>query len=186
MKKKSKCLKCGKIIEEKYREYNDKHGCPYCGKMVKEKGSKCKSTIKKVSTKKGKVSNQKIKIGAAEFISGVGHPVAYYPRIALAIGSVKASIFICQLLYWQGKGKKGEWIYKSRKEMTEETGLSREEQDGARRLLKKLNILEEKLTGVPATTHYKINFNQFNEILNTYLIEKEKAEEKARKEKARK
>ncbi len=83
--------------------------------------------IKKVITnrKSKETLNQKTGIKKDGFISTLGHPVAYYPSIARAIGCVKAGIFICQLLYWHGKGKKGEWTYKSRKELTKETGLSR-------------------------------------------------------------
>lgn len=134
--------------------------------------------IKKVTTKskEKRTSKQKIELKVAQFISTVGRPVAYYPIIAQAIGSVKAGVFICQLLYWQGKGKEGEWIYKSRIEMTEETGLSRNEQDTAREVLRKLNIIEEKLKGrAPATTHYKINFSQLNKVVNNYLMGKEEA-----------
>ena len=100
-----------------------------------------------------------------------GSVVAYYPKIARAIKSVKACIFLCQLLYWQGKGKKGDWIYKSRKDMLEETGLSRIEQENARKALKKLGIIKEKLEGVPPTVHYKINFSKLNETINKYEAE---------------
>ncbi len=132
------------------------------------------------------MTNKKVGIGSAEFLSTMGYPVAYYPKIAIALGSVKAGIFICQLLYWQGRGKKGEWIYKSRVEMTEETGLSREEQDTARKLLKRLKIIEERLAGAPPITHYKIDFNRFNEIIDNYLIEKEEKEKAEREKKEKK
>ncbi len=110
----------------------------------------------------------------SDFIEQAGRPIAYYPEFAKALKSVNATIFLCQLLYWKGKGKKKNgWIYKSRKEMEEETALSRREQDTARRILKTAGILKEKLAGVPATVHYKINTDKLNEIVETYLEQKE-------------
>ncbi len=133
---------------------------------------------------------RKVGIGSSKFLRTVGRCVGYYPLIAMALGSVKTGIFICQLLYWQERGEKGEWIYKSRKQMEEETGLSREEQDTAKRLLKRLKIIETKRAGIPATTHYKIDFDRFDEVIDNYVIEreikrKEEAKKKAEKEEAK-
>ncbi len=109
----------------------------------------------------------------SDFIEQAGRPIAYYPEFAKALKSVNATIFLCQLLYWKGKEKKNGWIYKSRREMEEETALSRREQDTARRILKTAGILKEKLAGVPATVHYKINTDRLNDIIEDHLEQKE-------------
>ncbi len=98
----------------------------------------------------------------------IGRPIAYYPEIAKAIGSVKTAIFLCQFMYWQGKGQSNE-IYKSSKEILEETGLSYEEQRSARRLLKELNILNEVIKGIPPTIHFEFNWNVLDELLMNKL-----------------
>ena len=36
-------------------------------------------------------------------------PVAYHPMLAKRLGSVKAALFLSQLLYWHGKGRHGDW-----------------------------------------------------------------------------
>lgn len=85
-------------------------------------------------------------------------PVAYHPRMAKAVGGVKQAIFVCQFLYWNGKGKKKDgWIFKKQADIEEETGLTRREQETVRTHLKKSGILEEELHGVPATMHYRLN-----------------------------
>lgn len=85
-------------------------------------------------------------------------PVAFNPILAKATGSITAGLFLSQLLYWSGKEKNPEgWIFKTIKEMEEETALSRKEQDGAIKRLKMLKILEVSLKGVPAKRHFKIN-----------------------------
>ncbi len=49
------------------------------------------------------------------------------------------------------------WFYKTATDWEEETGLTRREQDTARKHLKNTSFWIEKLKGVPATMHYKID-----------------------------
>jgi len=104
-------------------------------------------------------------VNITEAIDNVGRPVAYYSNIARWLGSVGDAIFLCQLLYWYGKGKDPDgWIYKTQKEFEEETALSRYEQEHARRKLKSLGILEEERRGVPAKLYYRLNVDKMNEL----------------------
>jgi len=104
---------------------------------------------------------------AAIFSVLADRPVAYHPGLARVLG-VKEAIFVCQLLYWHGKGKlPGGWIWKTQADITEEIGLSRREQEGARRRLVAAGILEEDLRGVPATMHYRLNLDTLAKIAET-------------------
>jgi len=94
-------------------------------------------------------------------------PVAYHPDFAKALGSVQTALFLSQLLYWSDKGKNG-WIYKTQQEFYEETGLSRREQETARRKLKERGILEEKYQGIPRKLYYKVNFQKLAEVMFAY------------------
>ncbi len=96
------------------------------------------------------------------------HPVAYHPILAKATGSVNAAILLSQLLYWQGKGDNPEWTYKTRDEIYEETGLSRREQETARRHLGLLHILHERRAGVPARIYYHVDMDALVEVLAAY------------------
>jgi len=50
----------------------------------------------------------------SDFLENVGRPIAYYPRLAQVVGGVKATVFLCQLIYWRGKeSDKHGWIYKT-------------------------------------------------------------------------
>jgi len=95
-------------------------------------------------------------------------PIAYHPILAKAFGSVKAAVFLSQLLYWHGKGKYGEWTYKTANQFYEETGLSRREQESARKLLKKKGVLEEKRAGVPARLHFRVGIERLIEVVGSY------------------
>jgi hypothetical protein len=107
----------------------------------------------------------------SDFLDDVGRPVAYYPKIAIFLKSVNAAIFLCQLVYWEGKQPDGEggWIYKKQADITEETGLSRHETDGARRVLSDLNIIATERRGVPPIVHYKIDRNALDEAWDIWL-----------------
>lgn len=94
-------------------------------------------------------------------------PVLYNPDLAKALKSVKASILLSQLLYWNGKGKDINWIYKTIQEIYDETALSREEQDTAIRICKAAKVIKIKLAGVPATRHFKIDIEKITELILT-------------------
>jgi len=54
----------------------------------------------------------------SDFLVDVGRPVAYYPKLSHITGGVKETLFLCQLLYWDGKqNDSGGWIYKTQQEM---------------------------------------------------------------------
>ncbi|HHA2024796.1 TPA: primosomal protein I [Enterobacter ludwigii] len=88
-------------------------------------------------------------------------PIAYQPAFAqLRAGKVKsgpvAAVLLSQFVYWHNR-MDGDWMYKTREDIKKETGLSRDEQETARKRLVALGVLEEELRGVPATLHYRIN-----------------------------
>ena len=94
----------------------------------------------------------------AEFVRNSGSPVAYYPRLAVALGGVKEAVFVCQLLYWEGKQSDSErWIHKSLEEVRAETGLSRYEQDGVRRALERKGILECRYDRLVHRLYFRID-----------------------------
>ena len=85
--------------------------------------------------------------------------------VNLGIG-ITGALFLSQAIYWSKRTKnKNKWFYKTAKEWEEETGMTRKEQETARKKLKALNIIEEKRKGVPAKLHYRVNYTQLSELL---------------------
>lgn len=104
-----------------------------------------------------------------EMLNALGRPVAYFPKLNHITGGVKETLFLCQLLYWEGKQRsKDGWIYKTVEEMTEETGLSRREQERARKVLREKGFIQEKLAQVPRRLHYKVMLDRINEAWDEY------------------
>src|SRR4051794_3949617 len=94
-------------------------------------------------------------------------PIAYHAPLARALGSATAAIFLSQLLYWTPKTKAAEgWIWKTREEIYEETALTRYEQEGARKVLVKSGAIQEKLRGVPAKMHFRVQLDRVIELLS--------------------
>lgn len=85
-------------------------------------------------------------------------PVAYYPKLVKVTGSVNAAIFLSQLGYWTPKAADPDgWVYKTQMEWESETGLTRWEQETARRQLRERDILSETKRGMPARLFFRID-----------------------------
>lgn len=95
--------------------------------------------------------------------------IAYNPCLGQIAGKADEGLFLCQLLYWWGKGSNKEYIYKTIKQIQKETHLTRSEQDRAIRVWKKLGVLEVKRKGIPPKRHFKINIDRVNELIEKLL-----------------
>jgi hypothetical protein len=99
-----------------------------------------------------------------DFLIGIGRPIAFYPGLKKVTKSTVATIFLCQLIYWIGKGElKDGGIYKTSEEIENETGLSYEEQKTARKKLVELHLLDEHYARLDHNIVFKVNM----ELLDT-------------------
>jgi len=110
------------------------------------------------------------------FLRELGQPVAYYPKLAKITGSVLANLFLCQMYYWQGKQEDPTgWIYKTQADIEAETGLSRTEQETARRLLRQRGLVKERYSGLPRRLEFWLDEDELENrwtFLLEYQIEK--------------
>ncbi|MBD2457311.1 hypothetical protein H6G80_24945 [Nostoc sp. FACHB-87] len=99
-----------------------------------------------------------------DFLIDIGNSVAYYPKLVAVTGGVLPNLFLCQMYYWLGKQKNPEgWIYKTQAEIEKETGLTRKEQETARKFLKARGLLQEKYTGCPRRLEFWLDKNALNQ-----------------------
>ncbi|PRW43041.1 hypothetical protein CSC04_3741 [Enterobacter roggenkampii] len=59
----------------------------------------------------------------------------------------------------------GNWFYKTQADLEEETGLTRYEQEGARKKLVSCGVLEEAKRGIPAKLYFRVNQERLEELL---------------------
>lgn len=94
-------------------------------------------------------------------------PIAYHPILARALNSVTAALFLSQLLYWTPRAHDPEgWVRKEQWEIQDETGLTRREQETARKVLKAAGILDETRRGVPGKMHFRVDMEQLVTLLS--------------------
>ncbi len=102
-------------------------------------------------------------------------PIAFHRPLVRVTGSVTAALFLSQLMYWSPRGKDpAGWIYKRVEERTEETGLSRDEQQTVRKRLVQLGVLEEQRRGIPYRLYYRLNLQQLADLLAAPAIRRER------------
>ncbi|WP_374663884.1 DNA-binding protein [Acinetobacter sp.] len=84
-------------------------------------------------------------------------PIAFNKHYVFIGCGINGALMLSQLVYWTSRTKnKDGWIYKTHEEWTQETGLTRREQDTARKTLKMLGFLVEKKVGVPCKLHFRV------------------------------
>lgn len=90
-------------------------------------------------------------------------PIAFHRVFAQIGGGIVPGLFLSQLWYWHGRGADPEWIHKTIVEWTEETGLSRKEQDRAKRELVSRGLISIEKRGVPCRCYFRLNMAEIIE-----------------------
>ena len=85
-------------------------------------------------------------------------PVSFHRCLVPITGGITAALMLSQAI-WTTQELDPEangWFMKSQEEWTDDTGLSRWEQETARRALRSAGLLEERRVGMPAKLWYRV------------------------------
>jgi hypothetical protein len=92
--------------------------------------------------------------------------VGYSPDLARIVGGATIGLFLSQLLFLSDKGANPEgWVYKSEQEMGKETGLTKREQQTARRKLLALGVIAIMRGGFRNTYHFKVLWEKLSQVI---------------------
>jgi hypothetical protein len=92
--------------------------------------------------------------------------VGYSPDLARIVGGATTGLFLSQLLFLSDKGANPEgWVYKSEADMGQETGLSKREQQTARRKLLSLGVIAIMRGGWKNTYHFKVIWEKLYQVI---------------------
>ena len=92
--------------------------------------------------------------------------VGYSPDLARMVGGATTGLFLSQLLFLSDKGANPEgWVYKSEQEMGKETGLTKREQQTARRKLLSLGVIAIMRGGWKNTYHFKVIWEKLYQLI---------------------
>jgi hypothetical protein len=95
--------------------------------------------------------------------------VGYSPDLARAVGGATIGLFLSQLLFLSDKGHDPNgWVYKSEQEMGRETGLTKREQQTARRKLLALGVIAIERRGFKFTYHFKIIWERLYQVIQQF------------------
>jgi hypothetical protein len=92
--------------------------------------------------------------------------VGYSPDLARLVGGATTGLFLSQLLFLSDKGANPEgWVYKSEQELGKETGLTKREQQTARRKLLSLGVIAIMRGGWKNTYHFKVLWEKLYQVI---------------------
>ena len=95
--------------------------------------------------------------------------VGYSPDLARIVGGATTGLFLSQLLFLSDKGHNPDgWVYKSEAEMGRETGLTKREQQTARRKLLSLGVIAIERRGFKFTYHFKIIWERLYQVIEQF------------------
>jgi DnaD/phage-associated family protein len=106
----------------------------------------------------------------SDFLFNIGKPVAFYPGLVKALGSMKQAVFICQMAYWKDKGNDPDgWIYKTAEEIETETSLTYKEQTTVRAALVEKKALQERYARTEHQMYFRVDWDAVNTIWDEHL-----------------
>lgn len=96
-------------------------------------------------------------------------PIAFNKHYVFLGCGINGALMLSQLVYWTSRTKDSDgWIYKTQSEWTMETGLTRKEQETARKTLKNLGFISEKKMGVPRRVFFRVERENLYQALVEY------------------
>ena len=87
-------------------------------------------------------------------------PIAFNRHyVSLGCG-INGALMLSQMVYWSKRTKdKNGYFYKTQDDWEQETGLTRREQETARKRLRELGFVSEHKHGVPCKVHFRVEYN---------------------------
>jgi len=85
-------------------------------------------------------------------------PVTFHRCLVPVTGGITSALLLSQAIWtsqWLEPAADG-WFLRSQDDWTQETGLSRWEQESARRALRRSGLLEERRIGMPARLWFRV------------------------------
>ncbi|EOT7836766.1 hypothetical protein ACNH7Y_001228 [Pseudomonas aeruginosa] len=94
-------------------------------------------------------------------------PIAFQRAFVSLGAGITGALMLSQAVYWTCRTEDADgWFYKTMDEWEAETGMTRSEQEGARKKLVKCGVLEEMKKGVPCRLYYRVNMDAIAANLN--------------------
>ena len=94
-------------------------------------------------------------------------PIVFH-RSFVSLGGVTGALLLSQMCYWSKRTQHPEsWFWKTQEQWEEETGLTRKEQETARKRLVSCGAISEKKEGIPCKIWFKVNYERIFELIKS-------------------
>lgn len=93
----------------------------------------------------------------------LGPPIAYHRTLARITDGVHSGLLLSRALHLSRPGREGTsngWIERTTRQWTDDLGLSRREQENARRVLARLGLWDETVAGIPPRLTVRVRMDQ--------------------------
>lgn len=92
--------------------------------------------------------------------SMLDRPIAFQRSFVHLGAGITGALMLSQAVYWANRGSDDDgWFFKTQVEWEDETGLSRTEQETARKKLLSLGLMEEARRGIPAKLYFRVSID---------------------------
>lgn len=98
-------------------------------------------------------------------MSLLSNPIAFYPGLVPVLGSIKATLFFCQIYYWRDKTNHPDGVFKSVQEISNETHLTYKEQISVRKHLCSLGVITETYDRLNHRVFFLVNKDALDELM---------------------
>lgn len=108
-----------------------------------------------------------LSLQSAMFLDIFDEPIVFHRSYVPIAGSITAALFLsyASYVYDYLPEENDGWFAKTQDEWERETGLTRREQETARRMLRERGLLEERKVGMPAVLWFRVNWSRLRELL---------------------
>jgi hypothetical protein len=103
----------------------------------------------------------------------LGEPIVFHRAYVSVAGGITAALFLSYAGYayeFLPEDSDG-WFTRTQAEWERDTGLTRREQETARRQLRERGLLEERRVGMPAVLGFRVNWRRLREALDRQAAE---------------
>ena len=99
-------------------------------------------------------------------------PIVFHRSYVPVAGSITAALFLSYAgyAYESLPEDRNGWFTRTQAEWERDTGLTRREQETARRQLRDRGLLEERRVGMPAVLWFRVNWRRLGEVLERQAV----------------
>lgn len=131
------------------------------GKSDAQKGNAQNGAVQRGDAQRGDVQEGAAQRVVAQAWGAWDRPIAFHRSLVRLGVGVTGALLLSQALYWSRRTRDADgWFYKTQAQWEAETGLTRYEQESARRRLVASGYLDEQRRGVPCRLFFRVDVRQ--------------------------